>query len=122
MGSGNIIQGKWKKDYSDYYFCPNPEEFIFSHFPSVTNGENIADYTLLSGKDLINTFDEFNNLATVKRIFFKNNFISITPKSYNIEVDSTNSAQIIITFNTTKIQDKDVKLLCQILNKENNSK
>ena len=32
-GAGSSIDNKYTKDFKEFYFCSNPEYFIFSHFP-----------------------------------------------------------------------------------------
>ena len=109
-GSGNIVNGEWKKEFSDYYFCPNPEEFIFSHFPEVSEKENIKEYTLLpENNNICNSLEDFNNLAKIKRSFFLYNLKEIIPYKFNVEIDDLNRAQIIIKYNKF---DESINLFC----------
>ena len=112
-GSGNVINGEWKKQFSDYYFCPNPEEFIFTHFPDVPPNENIKKYTLLpENNNICNSRNDFNNLVKIKRIFFLYNLKEIIPNTFNIEVDDFNKAQIMLKFNNKF--NRSLKIFCDI--------
>ena len=108
MGSGNIVNDTWKPEYTDYYFCPNPEEFIFSHFPD----RNFPKYSLLpKDNNICKSKKDFDNLVKIKRNFFINNLTEIIPKTYNLETDDLNKVQIIVKYNRNY---KNHELFCHV--------
>ena len=112
MGSGNIVNDKWKSEYTDYYFCPDPEEFIFSHFPDVYSKNDFYKYTLLPKHNKIcSSKKEFDNLVRIKRNFFVNNFTEIIPKTFYIEPDDLNRIQIIVKYNRNF---KNTEIYCHV--------
>ena len=120
-GSGNIVNGKWRKEFCDYYFCPNPEEFVFSHFPEVSSNEDVKKYTLLNGKNNIcNSTEEYDNLVKIKRNFFLYSLKEIIPNTYNLVLDDLNRAQIIIKH--SKRFNKSTNLICDVIKSDSNQK
>ena len=111
MGSGNIVNNKWKKEFAPYFFCPNPEEFIFSHFPEVPRKDFIK-YSLLPKNNICNSKREFDNLVIIKRNFFVKNFTEIIPKTFYLEADDLNRVQIIVKYN--KNYNKEEEIVCHV--------
>ena len=83
-GSGSSNNGKYKKDLNEFYFCTNPEYFIFTHFPEESKWQ-------LLEKPIEN--EEFQKRVRFNEIFFK--YFKGSTDLYN---------NIIITKNEYKIR------------------
>lgn len=69
-GAGSIIKGKFFKRFNDFYFCCDPKEFIFTHFPSDPSWQLIAQPV---------SKDQFSIFPLVGKGFFQMGFLSMNP-------------------------------------------
>jgi len=61
-GSGSLTNGKYKKNLKEFYFCTNPEYFIFTHFPEESKWQLLE--TPIGN-------EEFQKRVRFDEIFFK---------------------------------------------------
>ena len=83
-GSIDIENNTFKKKYSDYWFCTNPAEFIYTHFPEDSQWQSLAPLL---------TRDAFVALQFVKTFtdFYKRRveIISSTPRDALLEIGAS---------------------------------
>jgi len=102
-GSGYINEtGEYVHQFNDYYFLVPPEELIYSHFPDKPEWQ-LLDSTV--------TLREFENMAFLKDVFFKNNLRLKSHMSGTIKTGDNVHIELIVP--------QQIQLLTMLENNEN---
>eukprot|EP01022_Parablepharisma_sp_SALTPOND_P008604 TRINITY_DN136415_c0_g1_i1.p1 TRINITY_DN136415_c0_g1~~TRINITY_DN136415_c0_g1_i1.p1 ORF type:complete len:553 (+),score=49.44 TRINITY_DN136415_c0_g1_i1:105-1661(+) len=86
-GAGSGIENVWNKEYKEYFFCPNPAEFIRSHFPDNPKWQ-------LLDKPITKIL--YRGLAFLRYEFFEHGLKKVIPDASVIKVQDI--AQLVIEF------------------------
>ena len=93
FGAGSVDEKfNFLKKFDDYYFCINPSEFIFSHFPTDEKWQLIKK---------TKTMDDFEKSLKISNHFFKLGFRRINPEVDILNL-SANKTQIKVSYDATK--------------------
>jgi transglutaminase/protease-like cytokinesis protein 3 len=90
-GSGYVDNnGKYVKDFEDFYFMVNPEQLIYSHFPKQAAMQFLSE-----------PFSEiaFNNKPLLHPNFFKKEIVGISPSQGLLQLEKVNTV-LEITLST----------------------
>ena len=68
LGEMDRESGEYCSNLNEHYFLTDPEEFSFSHFPSIENGE---DYTRWQLRENPISLEQFNSLPHLSPMFFE---------------------------------------------------
>ena len=85
-GMGSCYGPQFQREYSDFYFCTDPNIFIRSHLPRITQ------WQLLNPPKTIN---EFVNMLKLTKNFYVNGFQSVSPDKST--VNPTTSGKLTFT-------------------------
>ena len=68
LGEMDSESGEYCSNLNEHYFLTDPEEFSFSHFPTIENGE---DYTRWQLRENPISLEQFNSLPHLSPMFFE---------------------------------------------------
>ncbi len=84
--AGYLLNGKWQKDFNEYFFAIDPEKIEQTHFPDDRKWQIVLDY---------NSLEDFYNQPIYSQGFLRTDLEIISPKKGNIIVNR--SKKIVLT-------------------------
>lgn len=100
-GAGDIIDGVFKKDFNNFYFCTDPDKLILTHYPVDPSWQ-------ILGQPI--TKDQFTIYPKLNRKFFELGFTSMSPFGSVVNTDQL----IDVEFYYNAAFDKDMKLTAKL--------
>ena len=114
--AGSIVNNKYKRDFNNFYFCCDPEEFALTHFPTDPQWQLLKEPV---------TKEAFSVFPLIDKRFFQLGFKSMTPFACAV-----NTEQLIdvvfyydpdvdegLKMNATLFLDKKEEKDCILINK-----
>ena len=98
-GSGGCDGDTFNKNFKDFYFCTNPEEFIRTHLPEEQQWQLVSPTISL---------EKFVSMLLLNDAFYQNGFTSISPDSATIT--SSGTLRVSFTFD----ENQNIALLHNI--------
>jgi len=77
-GAGSCDGDNYKKNFRDFYFCPDPEAFIRTHLPEQQKWQLVSQPI---------TLKEFVNMLKINEAFYENGFKSVSPDAASFSAE-----------------------------------